>query len=164
MPTNKGLQLSKEARKKEVLRIFRLKPHVRTSDVAKTLGVKSGAINSDLRELTEELRKQNTIDWHMHRERMLLSVNKMMKKCETKLALCRGATSGSRWIEEWTKLFEKEAKILGIYSPDKSIIGHVALDGIIDKEQRDAAINALILGQKKNIIDITPKHETTKTE
>lgn len=163
MTIMKGRELSKEARRKEVLEIFRKKPHVRTSMVAETLGVNRSVINNDMKELTEELKKQNPLEWHMHRERMLLSLNKMMKKCMNKLSLCRGATSGSRWVEEWTKLFEKEAKILGIYSPDRSVVGHVNLDETIGKEQRDAALKALILGQEKDIIDITPKNEAIKS-
>jgi len=159
----KSNTLQKEARRKEVLRIFREKPHVRISMVAKTLGVHSSTIGNDMRELSEELKRQNPTEWHMHRERMLLDLNKMMKKCIDKLDLCRGAVAGSRWVEEWSKLFEKEAKILGVYSPDKSVVGHVNLDEMINKEQRDAALNALILGQEKDIIDITPKNEITET-
>lgn len=151
---NKSLTL--QVRRKEVLRIFRENPHIRPSDIAKTLGVTTTTISKDIQELTEELRVENPKTWHVHRERMLLSLNKMMKACENKFELCRGATSGSRWIEEWTKLFEKEAKILGIYSAEKSIHAHVNLDDIVGKEQRDAAIDALIGKQKSDIIDITP--------
>lgn len=162
MAIMKGRALSKEVRRNEVLRIFKKKPHARISEVAKTLGVGANTITKDINELTEELKNTNPATWHMHRERMLLSLNEVMRKCLKKFDLCRGATSGSRWIEEWTKLFEKEAKILGIYSPDRSVVGHVDLDNIINKEQRDAALQALILGQKKDIIDITPKNETIK--
>jgi len=156
--------LTKETRRQEVIRIFRENPHVRTAEVAKTLNVKRSTINNDINELAEELRHENPQNWHLHRERMLLSLNNMMKKCMDKLELCRGATSGTRWVEEWTKLFEKEAKILGVYSADRTIVGHVDLDKIITKEQRDASLDALIGGQQKGMIDITPKNETAKTK
>jgi len=155
MGIKENKSLAMHARRKEVLRIFREKPHIRASEIAKTLNVTSATISRDLQELTEELRIENPKIWHVHRERMLLSLNRMMKACIDKFELCRGATSGSRWIEEWTKLFEKEAKILGVYSAEKSIHAHVNLDDIVGKEQRDAAINALIRKQE-NIIDITP--------
>ena len=155
--------LTKQARRKEVLKIFRKNPYIRSEDIAKTLGVERRTINNDIQELTEELKNENPQNWHMHRERMLLNLQKMMKRCIKKLDMCRGATSGTRWVEEWTKLFEKEAKIVGVYSPDRSVIGHVDLTNIIGKEQRDAALNALILGQQKDIIDITPD-ETSQTK
>jgi len=158
-----AMVLKKEARRKEVIRIFRENPHIRSSDVAKTLNVSLDTIALDLRELTEELKRENPENWHMHRERMLLGLNRMMKACEDKFELCRGATSGSRWVEEWTKLFEKEAKILGIYSAERTVVGHVDLQ-VISKEQRDASIDALIGGQQKGMIDITPKNETNKTK
>ena len=155
--------LTKQVRRKEVLRIFREKPYVRAADIAKTLDVQTKVISRDIRELTEELKKENPEVWYMHRERMLLDLNKMMKACKKKFDLCRGATSGSRWIEEWTKLFEKEAKILGVYAAEKTVHAHVNVADVISKEQRDASIRALILGQQKGIIDITPD-ETAKTE
>jgi len=155
MGMKENQSLSMHARRKEVIRIFRDNPHIRASEIAKTLNVNPATIYKDIHDLTEELRIENPKTWHVHRERMLLSLNKMMKACQDKFELCRGATSGSRWVEEWTKLFEKEAKILGIYSAEKSIHAHVNLDDIVGKEQRDAAINALIRKQE-DIIDITP--------
>lgn len=156
MGLTRNKALTKQMRHSEVLKIFKEKPHVRTSDIAKTLNVSSDLISRDIRELTEELKQTNPQAYLLHRERMLLKLNKMMKKCENKLKLCRGATSGTRWIEEWTKLFEKEAKILGIYSPDKTVHAHINLEDVISKEQKDAAIRGLILGQEEGIIDITP--------
>jgi len=155
MGMKENQSLSMHTRRKEVIRIFRENPHIRASEIAKTLNVNPATIYKDIHDLTEELRIENPKTWHVHRERMLLSLNKMMKACQDKFELCRGATSGSRWVEEWTKLFEKEAKILGIYSAEKSIHAHVNLDDIVGKEQRDAAINALIRKQE-DIIDITP--------
>jgi hypothetical protein len=150
--------LTKQMRCNEVLRIFKEKPHVRTSDIAKSLNVSTELIAKDIKELTEELKQINPKAYLLHRERMLLKLNSMMKKCEKKLELCRGATSGTRWVEEWTKLFEKEAKILGIYSPDKTVHAHINLEDVISKEQKDAAIRGLIMGQEEGIIDITPKN------
>jgi hypothetical protein len=155
--------LIKQTRRKEVLRIFREKPHVRASDIAKTLNVKTKVISNDIRELTEELRIENPQAWHMHRERMLLNLSRMMNSCEKKFNKCRGATSGSRWVEEWAKLFEKEAKIVGVYAAEKTVHAHINVADILSKEQRDASIRALISGQEKGIIDITP-NGTAKTE
>jgi len=59
--------------------------------------------------------------------------------------------AGTRWIEEWTKLIEKEAKILGIYSPDRKIIAHI--DTSFTKEQRDAAVKAALLVE--DVIDVS---------
>jgi hypothetical protein len=147
--------LTKQTRLKEVLRIFRKNPNARTSDIAKTLNVKTNVITKDIKELTEELKESNPQIYHLHRERMLIKLDKMMKSFEEKLNLCRGATSGAQWADAWIKLFEKEAKILGIYSPDKTVHAHISLENVISKEQKDAAIRGLIQGE--GIIDITPE-------
>jgi hypothetical protein len=150
--------LTKQTRLKEVLRIFRENPNARTSDIAKTLDVKTNVITKDIKELTEELKESNPQVYHLHRERMLIKLDKMMRKFENKLDLCRGSSSGGQWVDSWTKLFEKEAKILGIYSAEKTVHAHINLEDVISKEQKDAAIRGLIQGQEKGIIDITPEN------
>jgi hypothetical protein len=61
-------------------------------------------------------------------------------------------------MEEWTKLVEKECKILGIYAPDRQMVAHLDATKDFSKEQRDAAVNAVLFGSKK-IIDVTPQDD-----
>lgn len=157
MAMAQNLELMKHERREKLLKIIKNNPHIRSSALAKKLGVKKSTINNDIRELTDELKDLNPQTYHLHRERMLNNLHRMMKHCEKKLNMCRGATAGTRWVEEWTKLFEKEAKILGVYTPDRSIVGHVDLDNMISKEQRDAAMDAIIIGKKKGLIDATQR-------
>mgnify|MGYP000038063696 CR=1 FL=1 len=58
MNRTQGMVLQKEARRKEVIRIFRENAHIRAVDVAKTLNVSANIISQDIREITAELKRE----------------------------------------------------------------------------------------------------------
>ena len=70
--------------------------------------------------------------------------------------LAKNPHQGSRWLEEWNKLLEKECKILGVYAPDRLLIKE---ESQFDKVSEDAAIDAFALSLGSDIIDITPMIE-----
>ena len=53
------------------------------------------------------------------------------------------ARAGSRWVEEWSTVVEKECKILGLYRLDKNLVA-ADFGGDITQEQKDAAVEAVI--------------------
>jgi len=64
---------------------------------------------------------------------------------------CKSPHQGSRWMDEWNKLVEKEIRMLGLNAPERVML---SIKDDFTKEERDAAINAALYSM--DIIDITP--------
>jgi hypothetical protein len=158
MPIKQKRQVVTTDRRRKVAEIYRNNPYIEARDVAEILDVKTSIINNDVREINRLLNIETVEEWNLHRQRILREVSKNKTRCMTKLSKCRGATAGTRWMEEWTKLVEKECKILGIYAPDRQMVAHLDATKDFSKEQRDAAVNAVLFGSKK-IIDVTPQDD-----
>jgi len=160
--TNIGL--SKASRQVKVAEIFIDNPYITPAEIASILSVSPQIINNDVKEMTRKLNKASIDMYEMHRERILKEISSMKSACKTKLSRCRGAQAGTRWVEEWTKLTEKECKILGIYAPKRAMamIAHVGGEEgkLLSKERRDAVIDAIVLGHETGIIEIGAPEET----
>lgn len=153
-----SIKLTKVSRQAKVAEIFIDDPYITPAEIASILSVPSSVIRSDVKEMTRKLNKTSIDTYEMHRERILKEINGMKVACKAKLARCRGAQAGTRWVEEWTKLTEKECKILGIYAPKRAMamVAHVSGSEkeLLSKERRDAVIDAIVVGHKTGIIEI----------
>ena len=148
---NQNARFQKLQRQTRIAKILAKNPYAMHDEIADILNVSVSTVNKDINEINNALNQETMISTFVHRKRILEEINTKKRLCSEKFAQCRGATAGTRWIEEWTKLIEKEAKILGIYSPDKKIVAHI--DTSFTKEQRDAAVKAALLVEE--VIDVS---------
>lgn len=158
--------LIKADRQAKVAKILRQNPYLSTKELAKILKIAPSTLRADIQDIKLNFVKMSTEDFLFHRNRVLREIQDMKKRCITQLNKLKGQpTKGARWIEEYTKLIEKEAKILGLYAPELRLLAIKKVDGdILDKHNRDAAIDAALFGvDSGDVIDILPKmisHET----
>jgi len=153
---NANVSLRKHQRQTQVAKMLSKNPYMRPDEIAEKLNFSVGTIRGDIAEINRALHNETLVSAFVHRNRILEEITAKKKLCSEKLAQCRGATAGTRWIEEWTKLVEKECKILGIYSPDRKIIAHIDT-AKFTKEEKDAAIKAaLLVSGKEDTIDVEP--------
>jgi len=143
----------KAKRQSDVARILSENPYMKHSEIAAILKVSQTTISKDVNEINRTLHNETMIMTFIHRNRLLEEIRRKKRLCSERLAESRGM-KGTRWLEEWTKLVEKECKILGIYSPDKRIIAHIDT-GKFSKEERDAAVRAALLVE--DVIDVDPE-------
>lgn len=149
-------KLSVQVRRRKIVTMITNRPSISQGEIGEALGVNRSTISRDLKSLSEELKIQNQEGWLIHRERVLREIIAKQVDCEHRLAALKDSPrSGSRWMEEWRKLKEMEARILGLYSADRLIITE---EQTFDKDQEDAAIDAALkaAGFDENVIDITP--------
>jgi transposase len=130
-------------RRVKVAAFLKKNPYIRHAVIAKALGVSRSTITRDIREMNEELKAQTMDDFMVQRKRVLNEIQKMKRKCMRSLDKFTDKTKGSRWVEEWSTLVEKECKILGLYAPERIFVG-AALGGEISPEQKDAAVDAVV--------------------
>ena len=151
-----------QERRRQVLAMIQKNPGIRQFDIAKKLGCDRSTVSHDLKAMSEEIKLQNSEAWQLQRDRVLTQIHEKKALCEDRLRrLHSNAHQGSRWMEEWQKLIDKEAKILGLYAPDKLMIRD---EQTFDKKQEDASIDALMkaAGAAMDIIDLVPvkkKHD-----
>jgi predicted DNA-binding transcriptional regulator YafY len=148
---NQTARFKKLQRQNRIAKVLAKNPYTRHDEIADMLNVSVTTVNKDVNEINTALNQETLISTFIHRQRILEEINSKKRLCSEKFAQCRGAMAGTRWIEEWTKLIEKEAKILGIYSPDRKIVAHI--DTSFTKEQRDAAVKAALLVE--DVIDVS---------
>ncbi len=158
----KKLQIAQRRRK--LIDLIRENPDYNTRELAEVLGVNKGTVSRDLKKINEELNMQTTEDFMIHRNRILNEIHIHKKLCMERLQkLHHSPHQGSRWMEEWSKLLEKEIRILGVNAPDKMMIKH---SQELTKEQKDAATNAAlgVIEDNTAVIDITPKQIEHKND
>lgn len=152
LPINiKNARFQKLQRQTNIAKILSKNPHVTHADIAEMLGVSQTTVNKDVGEINRALHNETMISAFIHRNRVLQEIAKKKQLCSERLAQFVDPSKGTRWIEEWTKLLEKECKILGIYSPDRKIVAHID-SGRFTKEEKDAAIKAALLVE--DVIDV----------
>jgi transcriptional antiterminator len=163
-PTPKLKKVRIAQRKEKVITMMRQHPDFTQQDIADQLGVNRSTIAKDLKEINEELNMQTIEDWMVQRQRILIEIQENKKLCMDKLKkLHHSPHQGARWMEEWSKLAEKEIRIYGVYSPEKMMIKH---SQEFSKEQKDAAVDAAIGATKDGgkIINLTQKQLTDGSE
>jgi len=121
-------------------------------DLADKLGCNRGTISSDLKAIDAELTIQNREDFMLHRDRILREIQANKEKCMRRLeALASDPSRGSRWMEEWSKLIEKEIKMLGVNMPERL---HITAEEVASKEDQDKAVDAVIGFLDDDVIDV----------
>jgi hypothetical protein len=131
-----------QERRRKILVMIQNDPGIRQLDIAKKLKVDRSTIGNDLKAMSEEIKLHNTESWQIQRDRILAEIHQKKAVCEDRMQrLASHPHQGSRWMEEWQKLLDKEAKILSIYSPDRLLIQEKEQ---FSKEQEDAAIDAMM--------------------
>lgn len=140
----KNQRLRKLQRQSKLAKMLSKNPYMPASEASEIFGVAVSTIQDDIRQINKVLQSETVISTFIHRDRILQEITAKKKLCSEKLAQCRGATAGTRWIEEWTKLVEKECKILGIYSPDRKIVAHIDT-AKFSKEEKDKAVKAALM-------------------
>jgi hypothetical protein len=127
-------------RQHRILEHLRQDPSLTNAQLAAILGVDKATISRDLKGLSEEYKNSNIANYELQRERILNEIRLNKIECMRRLRSL-GDREGSRWMEEWTKLTEKEMKIIGIGNNDVLTIER---GKSFDKHEHDAAINAML--------------------
>ena len=150
IPSNS--KLIKLQRQTKISRILSKNQYISHGEIAEMLGISAVTVGKDIAEMNNQLSKETMFSTFVHRARILQEISEKKRLCSERLAsFSNSPTKGSRWLEEWTKLIEKECKILGIYSPDKRIVAHIDTANF-SKEEKDAAVKAALLVE--DVIDV----------
>jgi DNA-binding MarR family transcriptional regulator len=139
-------------RRAQIMEVMREKPGLSQLELAEIIGCDRSTISRDMRTIADELRIQTSEDFMIHRDRVLREIQGNKDECMRRLTLCKNPHQGSRWMDEWNKLVEKEIRMLGLNAPEKLML---AIKDEFTKEERDAAVNAALAGM--DVIDITPE-------
>lgn len=149
-------KLSIQQRRKKIIALIQNDPGIKQAEIAKKLGTTRGTVGRDIKQMSEEIKYENTDSFLVQRDRVLAELHQKKAICEDRMQrLSAHPHQGSRWMEEWQKLLDKEAKILGVYSPDRLLIKD---EQTFNKEQEDASIDAMLksVGAQNDIIDLIP--------
>jgi hypothetical protein len=130
-------------RRRRLILAVRENPNWTHQELADYLGCGRDAVTRDLQEITKDLQKMNTQAFQVHWQRMAMEIQANKSLCLEMLKESRKAKkgSGSRWLEEMTKLMALEIKLLGL---DKFDPGLGADRAVFDKKERDAAVDAAL--------------------
>jgi hypothetical protein len=127
-------------RRRRLIELVREHPDWDQQMLADTLKVNKSTVSRDLRIINEEFKIVNSEHWLLHRDRVLKEIKEQKEECLRRLRGCTKPHQGARWQEEWTKLMQNEAKILGINSPSHIMVkeigedGKIAIPAILDSE------------------------------
>ncbi len=137
--------IQKNERKRNIILLMREHPDWTHQEIAKHLGVDRATVSRDLSELTRDLQKMNSEAFQLHWQRMLMEIaaNKQLCMEMLKDAHASKRGSGSRWMEELSKIMMLEMKLLGLDKFDPTL---AVERKPFDKTQRDAAIEAAVKG------------------
>ena len=138
-------------RRKRLLDCIQANPGLTHAQLGEAVGCDRATISRDLRAIADELKLQTTEDFMIHRDRVLREIHGNKFECMRRLNECKSPHQGSRWMDEWNKLVEKEIRMLGLNAPERVML---SIKDDFTKEERDAAINAALYSM--DIIDITP--------
>lgn len=155
---NFHLTVAKESRQLKVAKILRKNPYCTVREIAGILKAGKSTISADIKEIKLKVAQVTVDDFRFHQNRVLRDIQDMKALCLRRLRkLSKDATKGTRWVEEFTKLIEKEAKILGLYAPEMRILAIADMSkGILGANDRDHAINSVMYGIESGVIDIEP--------
>lgn len=140
-------KISSLDRQHRILEHLRNDPSLTNAQIAAMMGVDKATIGKDLRLLSEEFQTSNISNFELQRSRILNEIRMNKIECMRRLRNL-GNEKGSRWMEEWTKLTEKEMKIVGVGLNETLTIER---GKSFDKVQHDAAINAMLAMQAAGV-------------
>jgi DNA-binding CsgD family transcriptional regulator len=166
--SNRKKKFSMHARREKIMRMMARDPSMTQRALAKQLNVDVSTISNDIRELNRSLNIENLDAWAVQRARVLREIQANKLECMDRIQRCTQPTQGARWMEEWTKLTEREIKILGLASPEKLLIKQ---ETTIKPEAQDAAVDGILKSFDMNVVNTVvdkdgiirvPKKEITK--
>ena len=143
-------KFSMHARRERVMHMLAKDPSLTQQKIAKDLGVDRSTIAKDIKEMNESLNVENVDAWALHRARVLREIQSNKLECMDRLRRCGKAHQGARWMEEWTKLIEREIKILGLASPEKLLIKQ---EKTIKTAAHDAAVDGILKSFDMNVVN-----------
>jgi DNA-binding CsgD family transcriptional regulator len=160
--TPQYVKLKVARRRKKILELMRKNPDYTYAELAEVIGVSRMTIANDMRKINEEVNMQTVEDFMIHRQRVLTEIWEKKNLCMDRLNKLK-PHQGARWMEEYSKLLDKEIRVLGLYAPEKMMIKH---SQEASKEQRDAAVNAAlgVVTENPTVIDLVQKQIPEKTE
>ena len=132
-------------RRRRLILAVRENPDWTHQELADHLSCDRSTITRDLGEITRDLQKMNTESFQVHWQRMQMEIQANKMLCIEMLRESRAAKkgSGSRWLEEMTKIMQMEMKLLGLDKFDP-MLGSDRVT--FDKKERDAAVDAALKG------------------
>jgi len=149
------MRVQRAQRRKEIVMLLREHPGYTHQEMADRLGCTRATISKDLKAIDAELTIQNREDFMLHRDRILREIQANKDLCMAKLlSLAKTPERGSRWMEEWSKLIEKEIKMLGVNMPERL---HITNEEIASKEDQDKAVDAVVGFLDEDVIDVEPE-------
>lgn len=154
-------KIQQAQRRKQIIGILRKNPGATHQEMADKLGVNRATISKDLKAIDEELTIQNREDFMLHRDRILREIQANKDVCMTRLQALRDPSKGSRWMEEWGKLCEKEIRMLGVAMPERL---HITKEEVVTKEDKDAAVDAIVEFVDGDVIDVIPTDPVKQLE
>ena len=144
-------KVQRAVRRKKIIMLLRENAGYTHQDLADKLGCNRGTISSDLKAIDAELTIQNREDFMLHRDRILRELQGNKDECMRRLSACKNPAQGSRWMEEWSKLTEKEIRMLGVNMPERL---HITAEEVASKEDQDKAVDAVIGFLDDDVIDV----------
>lgn len=156
-------------RRRRLILSVREHPNWNHQELADHLGCGRETVTRDLKEITKDLQKMNTEAFQVHWQRLNMEIQANKMLCIEMLKESRASKkgSGSRWLEEMTKLMMVEIKLLGL---DKFDPGLGADRASFDKHERDAAVDAALkayeIGKQSGISDklVKEANRTSRSE
>lgn len=137
--------LSVAERRYVVADILKTNPAATIKDIADTLSLPEATIKGDMYALTNAYREMYQEAWFIYRTNILIELTRLKKVCWDKLHLNPNKMDGSRWAEELLRTIDIENRMFGFYAP-KTL--NVKRQTVITKSQKDAAIDAVLIGER----------------
>jgi len=160
--TSKAVQRAE--RRMQVTELF--KQNFNYDEIGSKLGIDKATVSRDVNLIVKQWKKHDEEIAESEKILMIAQVEDHMRTCNDRIKeLENTPKSGSRWIEEWRKLAEFKADLLGLKK-----IGIEFKDTSLTKEQKDAIFRARLgikPGQKISealIPQLRPNDQTSKSD
>lgn len=139
IPLQKKIML--QDRRRRIAEIYAKYPKIKQREVADMLGVDRAQVSRDLKIITQEWQEERITAFEIHLARQLEELEEIKDDCKQRLGRIKNAHQGSRWTEMQIKCLDRQAKLLGLYAPEK----HMIAAEVQSKEDRDAVVRAAIM-------------------
>jgi hypothetical protein len=126
--------------------------------IADMLGVTRKLVCRDLKAITTLWREEGLDDIEEIYLRDLARLEELEFFCVRRLEKIKTPENGSRWVEMIMRIYDRRAKMLGYDAADKRVSQNVIVN-IVNKEQRDAALQAVLKSQQllENLTSALPQ-------
>ena len=124
----------------------------RLNEIADLMGISPSTVAADIKYLEKLWEKDGLSNIESTKVRELHDLDKMEQECIRRLDLCTKPWQGARWMEERRKIKKRRAELMGLDAPKN--IRHTHKDRTLNKEQRDAAFNAMFgISKPRELLD-----------